>query len=123
MMSTEGYLNAPEHMRKHREASSGAIKVVAESYTDDECSPWEKVSVYVSFDNGKTFTLLAWGMSWANRLKAFLQGRHWPPRSDVAIKAVDSSGLVVTYVETGSMYERSMVRQAVYSFAEKRWRV
>jgi hypothetical protein len=41
----------------------------------------------------------------------------------VAIKAVDSSRLVVTYVETGSIYERSTLRQAVYSFAEKRWQV
>lgn len=121
MMFTAGYLSAPEHMRKKREAAFGTMRVVTESFTDDDSSPWEVVNVYVSFDEGKTFAQLAWGMSSLCRLKAVIQGRHWPPRNDVAIKLIDSSKLVVIYVETGSMYEKSTLREAMYSFTKKRW--
>lgn len=114
---TPQYLAAPEMGRTRPQDSRGPIHVVVENFTDAAC-PFGKSMVYLSVDNGTTFTLLDWKVAWRSWCKK--QAREWPPH-DLYIEALDHQGLHVRYCET--TYDGSIDHKAFYDFALNRWRL
>ncbi|WP_395689780.1 hypothetical protein [Caenimonas koreensis] len=117
MEPTREYLAAREVGRTRQEASHGATRVVIENYSDD-AHLFGKSMIYLSVDNGETFTLLDWKTYWSSWWKK--QGWEWPPH-DVQIERLDDEGLHLSYYE--ALYDGPMDRKASYLFADKRWRL
>lgn len=117
MEPTQAYMTAQDVGRTRPEASYGAIRVVIENYSD-KAHLFGKSMIYLSFDNGATFTLLDWKISWMSRWKTL--GREWPPHH-VQIKRLDDGGLQLSYYE--ATYDGPVDYEASYLFAKKRWRL
>ncbi len=117
MEPTREYLAAPEVSRSRIEASNGEVHVALENF-HDAANRDGKSTVYLSVDNGKTFTLLDWKASWSSWWK--LQGRAWPPHG-LYIDRLDDDGLHVKYFDFEAS-DDEMVK-ASYLFADKRWRL
>jgi hypothetical protein len=118
MEPTQEYLAAPEVGRTRPEASHGAIRVVIENFSDDT-HLFGKSMIYLSVDNGKTFTLLGWEVSWRSWWKQQM-GWQWPPHH-VHIQRLDDEGLHMSYFD--SAHDGPDDREASYIFADQRWRL
>lgn len=115
MQPTQEYLAAPEPRRTRPEESNGALKVIIENYSD-ATHPVGKSTVYLSTDNGLSFNLLGWKVSWLSWWKTLV--REWPPH-DLYIASLSSDALHVQYAEI--TYDGANDHQASYSFAKKCW--
>jgi hypothetical protein len=117
MKPTPEYLVAPEVGRTRPEASHGSLRVVVENFSDDT-HLFGKSMIYLSADNGNSFTLLDWKLSWRSWWRK--QGWQWPPHH-VEIGKLDAEGLHLSYFE--ATYDGPVDREATYVFAERRWRL
>ncbi len=115
MQPTQEYLAAPESRKTRPEESNGEVKAIIENYSD-ATHPMGKSAIYLSIDNGVSFNLLGWKVSWLSWWKTL--GREWPPH-DLYIQSLSSDVLHVRYIEI--TYDGSEERHASYSFIKKCW--
>jgi len=117
MNPTPEYLSASDVTRSREEISRDAIHVVVENYHEVE-NPIGKSMVYLSVDNGVSFVLLTWEVSWLGRLKSL--AREWPPH-DVHVEKLDDDALHLGYCE--ATYDGPVDYKASYLFEKKGWQI